>query len=216
MWSMNQRNGQVLITSKLSSFQRSQNSKQLRSLVSAAAPYKKVVEWSRLIVASLFILTHENQPFVWSDESQATYKLVAELPSIAHILAHFDNTKNLVLQIDANFDGTGHALSNVSTEGSLKVLLMPIEQFSKRKTSTLVLCRSAEKFQLRFGPSEILSLFGFQIFFQVFPDHNVHCGLFKMENHKERWARWVLCLTNRMDGVPARAISHCVNMNHKF
>lgn len=68
------------------------------------------------------MLTQEDQPFIRSDMLQATHKLVVELLTNSPILAHFDDTKDLVLETNASCDGLGAVLFRISKEEFLEVL----------------------------------------------------------------------------------------------
>lgn len=103
-------------------FSRLKNLKETRSLVGAAAHYRKYIKDLGRIDAPLHSLTHKDRSFEWTDLQESAFQTLKEKMISAPILAHFDRGKSLVLETDASGDGLGAVLSQTDEDGSSQVL----------------------------------------------------------------------------------------------
>lgn len=106
----------------ISEFPRPRNLKETRSFVGAAAHYRKYIKDFGKLAAPLHQLTHKDHPFEWTESQENSFNTLKEKMISTPILAHFDNTQDLVLETDASGEGLGAVLNQTNNAGKTQVL----------------------------------------------------------------------------------------------
>ena len=76
--------------------------KDIQTFIDFANFYQRFVQGFSKVVTSLIILVRKDVLFKWTEECQKFFKLLKERFTTALILAHFDSTKEIIVETDAS------------------------------------------------------------------------------------------------------------------
>ena len=102
--------------------------KQVQSFIGFCNFYRRFIAEFAKIVGPLTALSKKDKLFLWDEACQQAFDTLKARVSSAPILAHFDSSKEAVLEVDSSDFVTGGILSQVGDDG----LLHPVAFFSKR------------------------------------------------------------------------------------
>ncbi len=94
------------------------NVSQLKSFLGLLNYYGKFVPNLSSILSPLHSLLHKQRSWTWSKEQQEAFDRVKELLTSDTVLAHYDQTKPVILACDASPYGIGAVLSHSLPDGS--------------------------------------------------------------------------------------------------
>jgi transposase InsO family protein len=92
------------------------NLRESRSFMGLVSYYRRFVPNFSRIAAPITELTRKDRIFDWGPDQQQAFEELKRLFTTAPILAHFDPTRQTILQTDASYFGWGYILSQIDPE----------------------------------------------------------------------------------------------------
>lgn len=96
------------------------NLRQSRSFIGLVGYYRRFIPRFSEIAAPITELTKKDQEFRWDEEQQQAFEKLKLLLTSAPVLAHFDPSRETILQTDASHFGWGFILSQINPEDNLE------------------------------------------------------------------------------------------------
>jgi reverse transcriptase-like protein/integrase-like protein/chromodomain-containing protein len=168
-----------------------ENKKQLEVFMGVVNYLRKFVKGFSQIAIPLYKLTHENVPFIWSQECQNAFDTLKRMISSAPVLSHVDQSKPFVVETDASDFALGAVLLQEDRDGDLRPCayfshaLGPAERnYTTYEKELLAIKAAFEEWRhyLQGGSHPV----------KVLSDHQGLEQLDKAKVVKQRHARWAL------------------------
>ena len=183
---------------------------KLKSFLGLVNYYAKLLPDSATILAPLYKLLRNSEPWQWDKEQQVAFKKIKEMLIAPNLLIHFDENKPLMLSCDASPYGVGAVLSHLMDNQSDK----PIA-YASRSLSTVERKYSHLDKEALAGISKFHHyLYGRH--FIIYSDHKPLMHIFNQSKAvpvmaSARLQRWALTLSSYHYSIKYRKGSHMCN-----
>ncbi|SLM40157.1 retrotransposon nucleocapsid protein [Lasallia pustulata] len=105
--------------------------KDIQAFISFANFYQRSIQAFSKVVAPLIALVQKDVPFQWTEDCQKAFDLLKKRFTTAPILAYFDPTKEIIVEIDASDWVSARILSQYSVDN----IFHPVAFFSKKHSA---------------------------------------------------------------------------------
>ena len=105
--------------------------KDIQAFIGFANFYRRFVQAFSKVVAPLIALIQKDVPFKWTEDCQKAFDLLKQRFTTAPILAHFDPSKEIIVETDASDWVSAGILSQYSVDN----ILCPVAFFSKKHSA---------------------------------------------------------------------------------
>ena len=186
---------------------------ELKSFLGLVKYYAKFLPDSATILAPLYKLLRNSEPWRWDKEQQVAFEKIKEMLIAPNLLVHFDENKPLMLSCDASPYGVGAVLSHLMDNQSDKPIAYASRSLStvERKYSQL----DKEALAILFGVSKFHHyLYGRH--FIIYSDHKPLMHIFNQSKAvpvmaSARLQRSTLTLSSYHYSIKYRKGSHMCN-----
>ena len=94
--------------------------RESRSFIGLVSYYRRFVPNFSKIAAPITSLTRKDVPFEWGTAQQDAFQALKDMLASAPVLAHYDPTRETILQTDASHFGWGFVISQINAETGLE------------------------------------------------------------------------------------------------
>ncbi|SLM38653.1 retrotransposon nucleocapsid protein [Lasallia pustulata] len=105
--------------------------KDIQAFIGFANFYQRFVQAFSKVVAPLIALVRKDVPFEWIEDCQKAFDLLKKQVTTAPILAHFDPTKEIIVETDAS----DWVSAGIPSQYSVDNILRPVAFFSKKHSA---------------------------------------------------------------------------------
>ncbi len=167
------------------------NLKDVQTFLGLTGYYRKFIPDFSALTKNLTVLTHKNQPFVWTTEHQNSFDQLKQRLTSNLLLVHPDFTKTFYLNTDASNYALGVVLSQLDSENNLRpisyasrVLNKAEQNYSTIEKEALAMVFATKTFRVYLLGSR----------FKILSDHKPLKWLFSVKEPSSRLVRWRLKL----------------------